>query len=225
MRRISTSATSASPASTSSDVAGPKAPESVPARAGPTTRAPLKLVVSSALAGGSSSSGHDHRDEAGEAAERERVGQARQQDHQRDQPSSARGPRPARASPASSRSGSGRRPSAARRRPVRSSQAPSSGPEIEARQRDRRHGQSGEARRCRCGRAPAGRRRPRTSRRTRARAWRRLRTAGSRAGPGGAAQRSAVHQASAGGIAWRKRNMKSGSTCFLISRRRGRFEP
>ena len=27
----------------------------------------------------------------------------------------------------------------------------------------------------------------------------------------------------AGGIAWRKRNLKSGSTCFLISRRRGRL--
>ena len=57
MRRISTSAISASPASTSSEVAGPKAPDSVPARAGPTTSAPLKLVVSSAFAGGSRSSG------------------------------------------------------------------------------------------------------------------------------------------------------------------------
>ena len=57
MRRISTSATSASPASTSSDVAGPKAADSVPASAGPITSALLKLVVSSALAGGSRSSG------------------------------------------------------------------------------------------------------------------------------------------------------------------------
>ncbi len=57
MRRISTSASSARPASTSSEVSGPNAPDSPPASAGPTTSALLKLVVSSALAGASRSSG------------------------------------------------------------------------------------------------------------------------------------------------------------------------
>ena len=57
MRRIRTRATSARPASTSSEVSGPKAPDSPPASAGPTTSALLKLVVSSALAGASRSSG------------------------------------------------------------------------------------------------------------------------------------------------------------------------
>ena len=57
MRTISASAASASAASTNSGAAGPTAAESVPASAGPTTRAELKLVVSSAFAGGSSSPG------------------------------------------------------------------------------------------------------------------------------------------------------------------------
>ena len=57
MRTIRASAASASAASTISGAAGPTAADSVPARAGPITSAALKLVVSSALAGGSSSSG------------------------------------------------------------------------------------------------------------------------------------------------------------------------
>ena len=57
MRRISTSATSDSAASTISGVAGVTAADSVPARAGPITSALLKLVASSAFAGASRSSG------------------------------------------------------------------------------------------------------------------------------------------------------------------------
>jgi hypothetical protein len=57
MRRISTSASTARPASTSSDAAGSTTAAIVPASAGPITSAPLKLVVSSALAGASRSSG------------------------------------------------------------------------------------------------------------------------------------------------------------------------
>ncbi len=57
MRTISPRASSARAASTSREVAGSKAADRVPARAGPTIRAELKLVVSSALAGVRSSSG------------------------------------------------------------------------------------------------------------------------------------------------------------------------
>ena len=57
MRTNSTSASSASAASTISGEAGPSVAESVPASAGPITRARLKLLASSALAGVSSSSG------------------------------------------------------------------------------------------------------------------------------------------------------------------------
>ena len=57
MRTISASAARASAASTSSGVAGPATADSVPASAGPTTSAALKLVVSTAFAGGSSSPG------------------------------------------------------------------------------------------------------------------------------------------------------------------------
>ena len=57
MRTISASAASARPASTSSGACGPTTADSVPARAGPITSAALKLVVSTAFAGGSSSPG------------------------------------------------------------------------------------------------------------------------------------------------------------------------
>ena len=57
MRRRSTSAINASTASTMSDHCAPKAAAIVPAMAGPTTSAALNEVVSSALAGVSSSSG------------------------------------------------------------------------------------------------------------------------------------------------------------------------
>jgi hypothetical protein len=54
---ISARASNASAASTSSETAGSNAAARVPASAGPTIRAELKLEVSSALAGVSSSSG------------------------------------------------------------------------------------------------------------------------------------------------------------------------
>ena len=57
MRTISASAASASTASTISGAAGAITADSVPASAGPTTSAELKLVVSRAFAGGSSSPG------------------------------------------------------------------------------------------------------------------------------------------------------------------------
>ena len=57
MRTISARASSASAASTISETAGSNAADRVPASAGPTISAELKLVVSSAFAGVSSSSG------------------------------------------------------------------------------------------------------------------------------------------------------------------------
>ena len=57
IRTIRTSAASASAASTSSGAVTPTVADSVPASAGPMTSAELKLVVSSAFAGGSSSPG------------------------------------------------------------------------------------------------------------------------------------------------------------------------
>jgi hypothetical protein len=58
----------------------------VPASAGPTTSALLKLVVSSAFGRREQLFRHYRRDEAGEAAERERVGDPGRHHHQRDQP-------------------------------------------------------------------------------------------------------------------------------------------
>jgi hypothetical protein len=57
MRRMSASAASASAASTSRENSAPNAAASVPASAGPVTRAALKLAVSRAFAGTSRSSG------------------------------------------------------------------------------------------------------------------------------------------------------------------------
>ncbi len=57
IRTISARAPRASAASTSSGLSGPASADSVPASAGPITSAALKLVVSTALAGGSSSPG------------------------------------------------------------------------------------------------------------------------------------------------------------------------
>ena len=62
----------------------------------------------------------------------------------------------------------------------------------------------------------------RTDRAAAAAGVRALPTAAERAASPGRRGRLRGAQA-AGGIAWRKRNLKSGSTCFLISRRRGRL--